>query len=900
MKPVDLDTRERRQLRGRAFAGVEGSDELGLAKRVALGTCGARAAPLAAMGVFVLAFAIALVISLASHAAAGPGGADACAAAFAAAELAALATQSTAPAGSPSGAGAVGGLAQSAKLLELCIMAMAAGCAFCKALAIVSAASTASTARAASSGSSGASATSLARGRLVLLASFSVFSMQSLTYAALAFDVTPKFCWQGSAGLVRIAAPLRLVYWAFSNPLIALACGEVVGAPPWLLFAAACVTAMVSLFGLGLELVPFLSGAWVVLLVLSLSCSTVVVYAAFRVLRAAARLAGSVADGSRSLVVLLSVLLLITWNAFPVIFLASQFGAISPTGEAMALPIIDGVAKVLLCEVAYSLAGIYERADALVEHEFEMLEQVEHTAATAASATRSALSSFARELRVSLQANTAASARCVLALRGDAATAAAAPASGAEVSAAKAAEALRSAEDAARSSTLIVRLIDDFLLQQGVSRDLLVDDEAGAGAGSGAGEWAGSQRAAAAAQGVDLARLNVSSYSLRDLVSDDLCAQTSSLGCAALRRGITLSVKLGRGVPTLAFGDAERLRFVLMVLLANSLIICPRGGRVEVRVTSLGWRPVPVARASPGGATRKRPAGATNEDLDRDKEHILSTLAEALSPGRATAPRFVPMPFLRFAFVDDGLGLEQGEIDSLFESEATSEAARARRAGAGAGGGRSAKVAPEAPSSSSSAPGGSSSSSSESTELHVGGSLVLSRVTAGLLGGTVGAEVEPGVGTSLFLDLPVFSSEGDLLRAVFGGVVTESARRLLPQTLAGVDRRTATLLRLSSTSSRAAAAPLVAATSARQIGSPQRSDAGAGAGGAASVPVAVHVDRGAQALNSELNDRVLRSYTDLMESRRSSVASSKEIASSLPREERELISKVILSHTNIR
>ena len=70
MKPVDLDTRERRQLRGRAFAGVEGSDELGLAKRVALGTCGARAAPLAAMGVFVLAFAVALVISLASHAAA--------------------------------------------------------------------------------------------------------------------------------------------------------------------------------------------------------------------------------------------------------------------------------------------------------------------------------------------------------------------------------------------------------------------------------------------------------------------------------------------------------------------------------------------------------------------------------------------------------------------------------------------------------------------------------------------------------------------------------------------------------------------------------------------------------------------------------------------------------------
>ena len=80
--------------------------------------------------------------------------------------------------------------------------------------------------------------------------------------------------------------------------------------------------------------------------------------------------------------------------------------------------------------------------------------------------------------------------------------------------------------------------------------------------------------------------------------------------------------------------------------------------------------------------------------------------------------------------------------------------------------------------------------------------------------------------------------------------------------------------------------------------------AGAGIGGASPVLVAVHVDRGAQAINNELNDHVLRSYTDLIESRRGStahsVASSKEFASSLPREERELISKVILSHTNIR
>jgi hypothetical protein len=78
--------------------------------------------------------------------------------------------------------------------------------------------------------------------------------MQSLTYAALAFDAAPKFCWQGLPGVLRIATPLRLCYWAFSNPLIVLVVGEVVGAPSWLLLAAAGVTAMVSLFGLGLEL----------------------------------------------------------------------------------------------------------------------------------------------------------------------------------------------------------------------------------------------------------------------------------------------------------------------------------------------------------------------------------------------------------------------------------------------------------------------------------------------------------------------------------------------------------------------------------------------------------------------------------------------------------------------
>ena len=52
-------------------------------------------------------------------------------------------------------------------------------------------------------------------------------------------------------------------------------------------------------------------------------------------------------------------------------------------------------------------------------------------------------------------------------------------------------------------------------------------------------------------------------------------------------------------------------------------------------------------------------------------------------------------------------------------------------------------------------------------------------------------------------------------------------------------------------------------------------------------------------VNSELNDRILQNYKEVMESRRGpaalSSASSKEVAARMPREERELIAKAIVS-----
>jgi hypothetical protein len=92
--------------------------------------------------------------------------------------------------------------------------------------------------------------------------------------------------------------------------------------------------------------------------------------------------------------------------------------------------------------------------------------------------------------------------------------------------------------------------------------------------------------------------------------------------------------------------------------------------------------------------------------------------------------------------------------------------------------------------------------------------LVLSRATAEMLGGILGVETEPGVGTMLFFDMPAFASEEALLTAVFGGRATGSQRRLLgipgdgPVQAAGAQPPLATQQSRRQQSSRHVARPL--------------------------------------------------------------------------------------------
>ena len=658
-------------------------------------------APLALVLFYGALFLLSYFLSLSAQVG---GGADACSEAAFNAALTAL--------GSVPKSGAQGGLSQSTSALELIVFGLASGCAFSHLVEFFTLRPVGSR-----DGERSEAAQAHSTLRLVVAASAAVFCMQALTYSALAFDITRRFCWLGSgpsAGLERVVSPLRIAYWAFSNPLIVVVVGNTVGVPPFLLFLSSGITCLCCLFGLGLEMVPLLSPVWVVLLILSFSCWTVCIYAATRVIRAAMRLAREISDHSRPLVILLSIQVALVWHAYPAIFLAAQLGVISAFNEQFALAILDGVAKLVVCNVAVAVASIYDRADEMTARKLLSLSDRVIAQVAAETRFRSLLTSFTRELRVPLSG--AASTATSLVERASPtidAGGSEAPADGLHT-------------DACSTLSYIVtalRLSDEFLAFHSRAAAPRIATKTVISRSSDFGE-------------LDVSVLDLSHLSVPSLLTGKH-GVLALLGKTALRHGIRLSFEFGFGAPRDVITDASRLRLVLLALCDMSLKICPRGGHVECRVSSIGWRSVPVTSARRGAAAIK-----------------------------------ASMPFFRVAFVDDGVGLLAIEIGELFG------AADEARPGVGA------KVAPddEVLRIESERLAGASEPVSDSVwPQRRAGALGLARRVAEALGGTVGAKVEPNVGTMLYVDVPGFSSERALsacLAGAGGGAAKAILRRI--------------------------------------------------------------------------------------------------------------------------
>lgn len=908
--------------RGGAFDGVGGSSLSAgsLAKRLALNVFGAERTPELLMAAYFLAFFISLAASIAVRAA-PTAEAAACDAEDYKGQLAELGVLPD-----PSATGLAArppGLGHSPLLLNMAVSALATGLACAKLLAIISklalydetrrsAEQLAHVGHAAPAGAededeaaggadegAGTAAAAKAETRsrsssnnqleadpaplrfflrgapqrraavLVLVASFGVFLMQGITYATIVFDFSNRWCWTGagpSAGLHRVVFPLRLAYWAFSNPLIIIVCGHTVGLPNWQLVVASIVTCLVCLFGLGLELVPVLSPEWVVLLVLSLTCSTVILLMARRVLVNAARLSRGFGVFNRALLITFGVSLFVIWNAFPAVFLAAQLGGLTEHQEELALPFLDGTAKVLLCELTASVAGIYAAADDRLQAQMLRLADREATLARARGAQAATLAALAGELMLPLRANsqkaeTASAAVREAALHLRAGAAAASPAA---LTAAVAA-----VEATVRSSAAIARVVDDFVTQQ---RIVSAGGDGAAAATGGGG------------RGLDIARLALGMFDIMPLLTDDICSISGPLGSVARVNGVNLSVVVGRSVTPCIFGDVERVRFVCSVLLQQSLRQCPRGGRIEVRISSLGWRPVHVALIGDVSVKKKQQPPRQPPLLQQQQPQ----------------QRVAPMPFVRIAFVDDGQGIRQIDADSLFDDEGAAGAA---------GSGSGARVAPAPPVAD---PGSRNAGASSA--------LVLSRATAEMLGGAVGVETERGVGTMLFFDLPAFASEEDLLTAAYGGRVTATQRRLLglaPHADAGSDGESVaesevevpSPVRAGRVTAPAAAAALTATPAPTLPQKLTQAQLTRGASVAAlaikraAEPAPVPASKEALEAAAAQNTVLLQQYTSLMgergkikpvdESRRSSTASS------IPEDQKAILTRVLV-HTNIR
>jgi signal transduction histidine kinase len=540
--------------------------------------------------------------------------------------------------------------------------------------------------------------------RFVLPFSAAVFSMQALAYGVMALGATNAYCWHGGGegAAVRVVSPLRYWYWACSNPLVLASCAHVVGVPAWRTAVAALVTGVALILGLGAELVPLASPAWIVLIFFSFALNTIVMYTAYRIFLLAVRHAAAHKDAAGIVVRILVALVAIVWNAFPLVYLLAQFGGITPTEELLILPVLDGIAKILLCNAVVAIAGLYTRSDNRTKLQLREAAIVAQMHKADASAKPALLRAFVAELLLPVRTilRTAKKLRnelddgrsAFVSSAGDQDGSASRPVSASGQRAggihagvgvgvggvgggatphdiegmtgtdtdgpqagmkrhdsyAVGTSTFSDIELVSSQATALVRIMDDFVALHAVPRPT-----AGLGMGFGDGSVTGMRQ-----RGVDISRLDFTSLSISSLLD----ATVHALQRSALHKGVTVVLNVGRAMPAAVWADEPRLRFVIMAFLAKSLQCSPHGGRVELRVGSAGMRAVPVL---PDGPIAD-PSGGRGVGLDGPGAESGAS-GHGGSNGSYVDPHTIPVPFLRVSFTDDGIGLTGEELKKLFD-----------------------------------------------------------------------------------------------------------------------------------------------------------------------------------------------------------------------------------------
>lgn len=582
--------------------------------------------------------------------------------------------------------------------------------------------------------------------KLVIAASFLVFAMQSLTYASISFGFGSKFCAPiyliGDAP--RIVYPLRFAYWSFSNPLIVIVVAEVVGAPPWQQLGASLITCFVCLFGLGMEYFRPTSTSWIILLFLSFLCSTLIEVVAFIVIKRALTVASKLVDvgsgnGLRFLLIGLGVSIFFIWNAFPVVFLASQFGGINASlAEGVATPLLDGLAKIALCSLCTALADIFSLADARAKAKVDSLRLIENAKAVSDKERRLALMNFALELRLPITAAAESTTEICNELQSLRALIES-PSSSSMTPSAILSKASNTAMEAVSSATTLASVLDDFLGKEGVNMSSTIGEsdesdkkvsniESAVSSPSSSSPLSSS---VTSSEGFfDLTRLKMDRLSVSDFFISRICSNSGPLGQVALRKGITLTSGLGRAVPVIIVSDEARLTFLLTLLFQKCISTCPRGGKISARVSSLGWGLVPISKSPDGAPLNSK-----------------------------------PVPFIKFSFQDDGLGLEKYELDRVLESDGDDEdngMAVRRQATLKIS---SIAPAPPQPPTDVVVDKGVGVADKESNSSGAF-SMSLCRAAAGVLGGSVSVVSQAGSGTQFSLKVPAFASMETLLKAM--------------------------------------------------------------------------------------------------------------------------------------
>lgn len=172
---------------------------------------------------------------------------------------------------------------------------------------------------------------------------------------------------------------------------------------------------------------------------------------------------------------------------------------------------------------------------------------------------------------------------------------------------------------------------------------------------------------------IDILSLDLKRVSLGNILQDAV----SILRLSAQRRGIAIEAE-ARSVPESCWSDPSRLRFVMLTFLAKALSLCPQGGHVEVRATSIGHRTLKGSDSGQGGSGADAQARAhTTTTLSGSAaaplppaSHSESTTVVA-SAGGARGVQTVPLPFVRFTFTDDGTGIDDVTAAGLFKPSAS-------------------------------------------------------------------------------------------------------------------------------------------------------------------------------------------------------------------------------------